>query len=230
MFSFFLGGQFIWLQQGLFNSLLQWVNFSVQVPPNCITLGSFTSIHLQSYLSRNQQATLMVQRTLWCCQVSRRTLVARTWLSQWSHELHSSAHVFWVETSSDHAVESWMMEVDFGGTSGKVDLLAFGNRLVRAHWGELWLVIYFTFLSVQFRNRTAPHAVYCTIYDHFSRLCMFLSEVRHSQSMSGTHIHCMLPMPLPMPCGHMERRTWDLWLCILLQGSLNFPSNNANVW
>ena len=66
------------------------------------------SVHLPTAAAL-QATTLMVQRTLWLCQVSGWTLVASTWLSQWPHKVHSSDHSLWVETPSDHAVESWMM-------------------------------------------------------------------------------------------------------------------------
>ena len=86
------------------------------------------------------------------------------------------------------------------------------KELIRA----LSLVISFTFLlSVQFRSTE-----YCPTYDHFSRLWMFLFEVQHSQSISRTHIHCMLPMP----CGHMERPNLaSLTLYYTFTGVIKFP-------
>ena len=86
------------------------------------------------------------------------------------------------------------------------------KELIRA----LSLVISFTFLlSVQFRSTE-----YCPTYDHFSRLWMFLFEVQHSQSISRTHIHCMLPMP----CGHMERPNLaSMTLYYTFTGVIKFP-------
>ena len=97
----FFAFQFICLQQRLFNSLHHFLQYKNTSWPRFH--------HFWELCLGYQATTLMVQRTLWRCQVSGWTLVASTWLSQWPHKVHSSDHSLWVETPSDHAVESWMM-------------------------------------------------------------------------------------------------------------------------
>ena len=238
--------QFIWLQQRLFNSLLQWTSVSfccitflkiwTNADPNFITFGSF-SINLQSYLWEKHQATLMVQRTLWRPQVSRWTLVASTWLSQWSHKVHSSDHSLWVETPSDHAVESWMMlEVEpwnlyYKFTYPMVDLLSFGKPSWKISncgfvTGDLFHLPpkYVQFLS---RPHTAPHTI---IFPGFE--CSWWKFDSHKASHAmRTSTLCYLPSPPcgHLGCGHVEKPKWDLWLLLTLTFKKNPPGTGDPV-